>query len=839
MRIVPSIAAVPLLIILLSWLALHASQPDAELLDRALSEIEEFTTAEAALHRDVLAARAGLLRNYDPLADEVRTLYASLGRIRSDVANDRASLAAVDRLEASVREQEQAVESFKTDNALLQNSLAYFAMFSGRLDSIAGNDPPAPLVNSLSVAMLRFTLDSSPDNASDVQNRINLLQEQAGSFGDDDLIRVLVAHGRMLLRVLPTADGALKALRKSHEMRDRDALRSIIMDRQIQARYEVSRFRLYLYIASLLLVGILVYLGLVIHARARAIQRRAALEHVIAQVSMRFMNSHPSEVDGLIDQALAEMAECVGADRAYFLVLGSDPRTYTWQRAETSFPPNWPDRAPALAAKFGHVLEDVVQVVNVNRLPSGPRKEACRAFGLTGWVYASRITRDRGTVALGFDAVHQSCRITAPGELGLTRMALDTIVNAIERQAAGAAKLRLEARLQQTQRMETIGALASGIAHNFNNIIGAILGYVEVAELHVKGGSKTAGYLSGIRRAGERARDLVEQILAFGRRRDARRRPVRLRTLLDETGTMLRASLPAKVDLVIHPSPDEAIVSADPAHLQQVILNLCANAAQAIDGNGTVEVDTHVHQIHSPRALSHGVLNQGRYVCIGVNDSGRGMEKAVLERIFEPFFTTRSAGNGLGLATVREIVREHGGAIDVKSEPGAGTRFEAWFACVVGAPDAINAALAPLSFGHGETVLVLDTRRDQLLHNEELLAALGYEPVGFVRLDDALESCREAPNRFDAIVIGQTASASSLLEAAAKLRAVIPSCPIFVAAPSEDVSAEALIAAGITEIVHWPLHPTDIGTALTRSIEAWRRRFATSVTLKAEADIDR
>jgi signal transduction histidine kinase len=835
---IAALAAVPLLIFLLSWLALRANHPDAELIDHALNDIEEFTTSEAALHRDVLAARAGILRNYDPLVAEISALYKSTGKVRDAVGNDRRIADAVDRLDLSVQVQEQTVEAFKTDNALLQNSLAYFALFSRRLETTAGSEPPAPQANALSVAMLRFTLDVAPENAKEVEDRIARLEQQAGSFGDEDLIRVLVAHGRMLLRVLPATDAALNTLREPQEKINREALRTLVMERQAHSRNEARRFRVYLYVASLLLVGVLAYLGLQLHARALAIRRRAALEHVIARISIRFINSPPSEIDGLIDRALAEMGECVGADRAYFLVRGASPRTRVWRRIGTSLPRNWPDEAPALAAEFEPALEDVVQVPDVKRLRKGRAREACLEFGLRGWACASRTTREGADIVLGFDAVHQPCRITAPGELGLLRMALDTLWYAVERRAVEAEKARLEARLQQTHRMETVGALASGIAHNFNNIIGAILGYVEVAELHTKNGSKTAGYLDGIRRAAERAHDLVDQILAFGRRREARRRPVRVGPLLTETAAMLRASLPSRIELVIQPPPDEAVVSADPVQLQQVILNFCMNAAQAMDGVGQVEVSAQIHDIQRPRRLSHGTVKPGRYVCIAVRDTGRGMDKAVLERIFEPFFTTRAAGNGLGLATVREIVREHGGVIDVQSEPGAGTRFEAWFACVAAVPSAVNAELAPRSFGRGETLLVIDTPREQLLHNEEILAALGYEPVGFGRLEDALESSRKTPNRFDAIVIGQLRSVGALLEAAAALRQANPHQAIIVAAPAQDVDAEALMAAGISEIVSWPLHASEIGAALARSLEAGRLRSATSVTHRAGADIN-
>jgi signal transduction histidine kinase len=838
MRMIATLLAIPLLILVLSWLALRANHPDAELIDRALSNIEEFTTSEAALHRDVLAARAGILRNYDPLVAELGALYKSIAKVRSALGQDRAIADAVDRLERSVQEQERTLETFKTDNALLQNSLAYFAVFSRRLEMTSGKEPPAPQANELSVAMLRFTLDTSPENAKEVEDRIARLEQQAGSFGDEDLIRVLVAHGRMLLRVLPATDAALRTLREPEERINREALRTLVTERQVRSRVEARDFRVYLYLASLLLVAVMAYLGLQLRKRAMAIRRRIEVEHMTATISMRFINAQPSEIDGLVNRALAEMVACAGADRAYFLIRGPRPRTYIWHSEGAPFPPEWPERAQSLAVQLGTARDDVLKIANVKRMRNGETKKALLDAGVRCWSYASRPIRDGADAVLGFDRVDKPCRNSSPSDLGLLRMALDTMVNAIERQTVEAEKNRLEERLQQTHRMETVGALASGIAHNFNNIIGAILGYVEVAELHPKSGSKTAGYLDGIRRAAERAHDLVDQILAFGRRREARRRPVHLGPLLTETAAMLRASLPSKIELVIQPPPDKAIVSADPVQLQQVILNFCVNAAQAMDGEGPVEVAAEVYDIQSPQTLSHGTLKPGRYVCVSVRDTGRGMDKAVLERIFEPFFTTRTAGNGLGLATVREIVREHGGVIDVQSEPGSGTRFAAWFACVGGAPSDVHPAQATRSFGRGETLLVIDRPREQLLRNEEILAALGYEPVGFGRLEDALDSSRKTPNRFDAIVIGQLRSVGALLEAAARLRQINPQQPIIVAASTQGVDAEALMAAGISEIVSWPLNASETGAALARSLEASRLRSATSVTRKADADIN-
>jgi CheY-like chemotaxis protein len=367
--------------------------------------------------------------------------------------------------------------------------------------------------------------------------------------------------------------------------------------------------------------------------------------------------------------------------------------------------------------------------------------------------------------------------------------------------------------------METVGALASGIAHNFNNIVGAILGHIEMAEVQLAPGSQPARNLGEIRRAGERARDLVDQILAFGRRRDVQRRPVSMKGLVAETSSLLHASLPSGIELAIGEVSDAAVISGQPGQLQQVILNLCNNAAQAMDQVGRVEIETEVHQITGARSLTHGDLPPGRYVRIAVSDAGRGIEETVLEHIFEPFFTTRLAGSGLGLATVREIVREHGGAMNVLSTPGVGSRFEAWLSCIAATAPPPRDDVPVLPFGHGETVLVIDDASERLIADEELLAALGYEPVGFTRASAALAACRATPKRFDALLVGHLASAVSALDLAVALHEIVPDVPILLAmASTDDSGAEALLAAGIFEVVHRPLISAELASALARCL---------------------
>jgi CheY-like chemotaxis protein len=368
--------------------------------------------------------------------------------------------------------------------------------------------------------------------------------------------------------------------------------------------------------------------------------------------------------------------------------------------------------------------------------------------------------------------------------------------------------------------MQMIGSLASGIAHNFNNIIGAILGFSEMVEPQLVPGTKPAQHVDEIRRAAERGRDLIDNILTFGRRRDTRVRPVQVRAMFEEAASLLRASLSSGVELVVEDIPADLAVPCEAAQLQQVILNLCANAAQAMEGSGCIRVTAEQRYVVAPLQTSHGELSPGSYVCLAVVDSGRGFDERVARRLFEPFFTTRLAGTGLGLATVHEIVRDHDGAMNVQSESGLGSRFEVWLpATAAGSIAVAEPAMLPL--GHGETVLVVESERERLLHDEEMLAALGYEPVGFEHAADAIAACRFAPGRFDVILVSHASHSQSGLGLARALHEVAPRQPLLLATASTiDAGAAALSEAGISEVLRRPLVSTELAVALARCLRS-------------------
>jgi signal transduction histidine kinase/CheY-like chemotaxis protein len=426
--------------------------------------------------------------------------------------------------------------------------------------------------------------------------------------------------------------------------------------------------------------------------------------------------------------------------------------------------------------------------------------------------------RSRGI--LGFDTFRPAWDIFFPR--AVMRLAGDAIGITIERELTECDRARLIARLDRALRLQMVGQLASGVAHNFNNIIGAILGYSEMAATEIAADAKAAGRLAEIQRAAERGRDLIDSILTFGLRSDARTSLVSARALLDETSSLLRATLPPGVELVVSDAPSDLAVVGEAAQVQQIILNLCKNATQAMEGSGRICITADAQELDQPRALSDGELPTGCYVRLIVIDNGPGFNEAVARRVFEPFFTTRPGGTGLGLATVRKIVRDHDGAMNVISAPGQGSRFEAWLPAAAAGetPAATVEDAAPKRLGKGETVLIVDDEHDRLLGHEEMVAALGYEPVGFRRSVDAIAAVRAEPARFDAILVSQ-ASPQAGLDLSRALHALAPRRPILLATQSAvDVGSDALVRAGIADVVRRPIASAELAAALSRSLRS-------------------
>ncbi len=497
---------VPALLLLLTWLMMSGLNLNSARYDRQLRAIGDFSRYERALQREVLTARVGLSRNYDGLVRTAGLLDHSLDRLRQESGPDPEETHAIEALAVRAAENEGLIEEFKSKNALLQNSLSYFGMLSARL---AASDDPAlvAIATKLSINMLRLTLDTSPAVAREVQDQLSDLAALRPRSSDAKVIQAILAHGGLLHDLLPSTDASVKALIDTGGNPEQDAVRSIILKRQLDARVSARNYRVFLYAISLTLLGVLVYFGLQLRVRAIALRRRAAFEHMIARISARFIISQQDEIAGHVECALTELARYVGADRAYFVVAGEPIEAYLWVGTGAALPEGWPERALDLASSFDGGNDNIIHIPGGRASHSDEKTNLPVGVGSDGWLCITNMWGKLNTI-LAFDGLHRS-RPTRDVEAALLRMAFDVIANAVGRIKLEQEKERLEMNLEQARRMETIGAFASGIAHNFNNIVAVILGYAEMAAARVVSGSRPASHLAEIRRAGERARQLV------------------------------------------------------------------------------------------------------------------------------------------------------------------------------------------------------------------------------------------------------------------------------------------------------------------------------------------
>ena len=268
------------------------------------------------------------------------------------------------------------------------------------------------------------------------------------------------------------------------------------MKRQLAARASARAYRLFLYVVSLVLLGALVVFGLQLRARAIALQRRATFEHLIARISTRFINAQRHEIAAHVECALGELAECIGADRAYFVVAAEPLQVYRWRRRDAWFPRGWPENALKIASQLDGRDGGIIHIATVK--PWGPNDAINQLvdFGLQGWLCIANKQEAKPEVGavLGFDGLRAGA-LARRCELMLFRMAFDAITSAVGRINLEQEKERLQANLLHARRMETIGAFASGIRDNFNNIVGAILGHAEMADARIRSGRRPAGNL--------------------------------------------------------------------------------------------------------------------------------------------------------------------------------------------------------------------------------------------------------------------------------------------------------------------------------------------------------
>jgi len=427
------------------------------------------------------------------------------------------------------------------------------------------------------------------------------------------------------------------------------------------------------------------------------------------------------------------------------------------------------------------------------------------------------LARDPEVTLLGWRQTAEAAALAMGLLLAVLAAAVHFAVLAARRRTE--AERAAQAQRVRASRLEALGTLAGGVAHDFNNVLGAIVGYGEMARDAARPGSAQARHLDRVLQAALRGKALVERIVAFSRGGARTSTRFALEPVVEEVLALLSASLRPGVVLERVLEAPEACVRGDPTRAFEAIMNLCTNAMQAMPQGGMLSVHLRRLQVEERKVLSHSSVDAGSYVLLAVRDQGVGITPEVAEHLFEPFFTTRSAqsGTGLGLAVVHGVVAEFGGAIDVQGTPGQGACFTLYLPQALQPADSAAPVPAPAAAGQGRRVLVVDDEAALAGMTGEMLDAMGYRT--FVHTDPvaALEALRADPGGFDALVTDEVMAGLSGTALAQAARRSAPGLPVLLVSGYGGAAlAQRAAAAGVARVLAKPLQHTELAHALAQ-----------------------
>lgn len=379
---------------------------------------------------------------------------------------------------------------------------------------------------------------------------------------------------------------------------------------------------------------------------------------------------------------------------------------------------------------------------------------------------------------------------------------------------------KLEARLNQAQKMEAIGNLAGGIAHDFNNILTSVLGFTELSLNYAKEGSIQQENLQEVRAAGLRAKDLVNQILAFARQSDATVKPLEIGGVVSEVIKLLRASIPTTIE--INQSINcNSVTMANETQMHQVIMNLCTNAAQAMqETGGILGIDMQEAMSSEISGSDELGLSRGKYVILQISDTGKGIDPAIINSIFEPYFTTKKVGEGtgMGLAMVKGIVESCGGTITVESTPDTSTVFTIYLPVTTSRLNQSNSNEYQPSQGN-ERILLVDDEPPIARMASQMLEGLGYSVTSRTSSYEALELFREKANAFDIVITDMTMPQITGADLAAELIKIRPDIPILLCSGySDQISPDDAKRIGIREFAYKPFTKAELSEKIQMAL---------------------
>ena len=398
-------------------------------------------------------------------------------------------------------------------------------------------------------------------------------------------------------------------------------------------------------------------------------------------------------------------------------------------------------------------------------------------------------------------------------EDGSVRGFITLVSDVSERKKSEEEKEQLREQLYQAQKMESIGHLAGGIAHDFNNILTAIMGYTDLALIESGKGEyqQIDMYLKQVDSAGERAKNLISQLLEFSRQTGGVRSPVDLQLIVSEVIKLLRPSIRTSIKININFSGENAFINADPVQLHQVLMNLCINARDAITDHGQIDVAVNKVHVKEMQCRSCAQKIQGDFIELAVSDTGTGIDSNNIEQIFKPLFTTKEMGRGtgMGLAMVDGIVHKNDGHIVLDSEQGQGTTFRLLFPeCSAAEISIEHVTEKPADYtDKGHHIMVVDDEMLVARFLEDWLTLNGYRVTVFTESPAALECFKNRPDDFDLIVLDQTMPVMTGLELSSEILKIRSGFPIILCSGfSEKITQKDLAELGMGEYFQKPIN---------------------------------
>jgi PAS domain S-box-containing protein len=400
---------------------------------------------------------------------------------------------------------------------------------------------------------------------------------------------------------------------------------------------------------------------------------------------------------------------------------------------------------------------------------------------------------------------------------------LESFVDLTAQKKTEAEKKVLENQLLLAQKMEALGTLAGGIAHDFNNILGVIIGCTELAIMTLPDQSPESKHMHQVLDASQRASELVQQILTFSRQKELEKQPLRVSIVMKEVIKMLRATLPSTIEIRQEINPDSGLTMADPAQIHQILMNLGTNAAHAMPGKGVLQMTLGNFDFSEGRDDVPEGLNPGAYLKMTVSDTGQGMDRTTLDRIFDPYFTTKQPGEGtgLGLAVVMGIVKNYGGSIFARSEPGQGTCFDVYLKRIDVAAGTDQSETPERALPAGtERVLLVDDENQLATVAGNVLRNLGYLVQVESDSQRALDEFKKNPMQFDLVLSDVTMPHLPGDELARELLRIRPDVPIILCTGfSNRLTPAQAKSIGVRDLIFKPLQMETLAVCVRQALD--------------------